>query len=384
MSANMPAANTPAAGRLRNACLIAAAIGVVLLAVTGRQSGPASWLPSVLFVWLFVLGLSLGSLAWVTVHNLTGGHWGRDARPFALAALRLFPLCALLAVPLLIAPSQLLPWMRTPGGADAGLVAGQQWYLNSPFFYLRGAVYFVIWLVLAWMLRDDAGRRPRQGLAAIAFVLYALTTTFAAIDWTMSLTPRWHSTVFGLLIGTSQALAALAAAIICANALRTQVDAPLRARFHDLGNLALALVLVWAYLALMQFLIMWIEDLPDEITWMLLRTRTSWSALTWFLVFAHFVLPFLLLLSRGAKRTPGVLAWVGALLLLACLADSFWLVVPNFRPLGFELQWTDLGALLAIGGLWLGCLIIVLGLPAADPMHGTLNAGNGEHGTQRA
>ncbi len=88
----------------------------------------------------------------------------------------------------------------------------------------------------------------------------------------------------------------------CAQAAR--VDAGLRARFHDLGNLSLALVLVWTYLALMQFLIMWIEDLPDEIGWMLLRTRTSWSSLTWFLVFAHFLVPFVLLLSRGAKRAP--------------------------------------------------------------------------------
>ncbi|MGA2190560.1 MAG: hypothetical protein ABSH33_18730 [Steroidobacteraceae bacterium] len=374
---------------LRNACLIAAGVGVVLLVLAGRQGGPG-WLPSYLFVWLFVLGLSLGSLAWVTVHNLTGGNWGQAVRPFAQAALRLFPLCALLAVPLLFAPVRLLPWMNsTAGAADVGLVAGQHWYLNSAFFYLRGIVYFAIWIALAWLLRDPGPRRPLQGVSAAGFVLYALTATFAAVDWTMSLTPPWHSTVFGLLIGTGQALAALAGAILCANALGAkapapEVDAPRRARFHDLGNLSLALVLVWAYLAFMQFLIMWIEDLPDEIAWLLLRSRTSWSVLTGFVVVTHFVLPFLLLLSRGAKRSPGVLAWIGALVLLACLADSFWLVVPIFRPQGFELRWSDLGALLAIGGLWLGCLIFVIGLPAAHPLHGGLAPGSGEHGTQRA
>jgi hypothetical protein len=378
-------AGKPTAGAWRNACLVAAAVGVAMLVVTARQSGQA-WLPSYLFVWLFVLALSLGSLAWVAVHNLTGGHWGQAVRPFTQAALRLFPLCALLAIPLLIAPSRLLPWMNAnAGGEGAGLAAGQQWYLNSSFFYLRGAVYFVVWLALARLLRDGAAHRPRQGVAAIAFVLYALTTTFAAVDWTMSLTPPWHSTAFGLLIGTGQALAALSGAIICANALSSRVDASLRARFHDLGNLSLALVMVWTYLALMQFLIMWIEDLPDEISWMLLRSHTSWSYLTWFLVITHFLLPFVLLLSRGAKRSPRVLAGVGALVLLACLADSLWLVVPNFRPQGFELQWSDLGALLAIGGLWLGGLIYMIGvLPAAHPLHGAMASGSGEHGTQRA
>jgi hypothetical protein len=371
-------------------CLLAAGAGAVLLVAAGRQGGQP-WLPSYLFVWLFVLGLSLGSLALVVVHNLTGGEWGQLAQAFLQAALRLFPLTALLALPILIAPGQLLPWMRAPTDAsDAALAAGQSWYLNSSFFYLRAILYFAIWLGLAQRLRADRawatrhlGPPPRQAVSALGFVLYAITTTFAAVDWTMSLTPSWHSTAFGLVIGTGQVLSALAGAIVCAKVLATGViDAPLRQRFHDLGNLALALVLVWAYLSLMQFLIIWIEDLPDETAWLLLRSRTSWSALTSLVVIAHFLLPFLLLLSRRAKRAPAVLAAVAVLVLLACLADNFWLVVPIFRPRGFALQYSDLGALLAIGGLWLGGLIFVLGPAAVDPLHDGLAERTSDHGAQ--
>ncbi len=377
-------AATPGARRLSAACLLAAGAGVLLLWVTGRQGGP-SWLPSYLFVWLFVLGLSLGSLAWVAVHNLTGGDWGQAALPFFQAALRLVPLSALLALPLLVAPSRLLPWMQ-------GTSAGQHWYLNSEFFYARAIAYFAVWLGLSRLLRIDRhvarsipGRRGSlQAVSAVALVLYALTTTFAAVDWMMSLTPAWHSTEFGLLIGTGQAISALAGAIVCANALAVQVDAPLRRRFHDLGNLALALVLVWAYLAMMQFLIIWFEDLPEEISWFLLRSKTSWSALTWFVVVTHFALPFLFLLSRGAKRAPAVLAAVAALVLLACLADSFWLIVPIFRPHGFALEWSDLGALLAIGGLWLSCFTLLIARPAAHPLHGSPAQGTSDHGAQHA
>ena len=379
----MIAAATPSARRLATTCLVAAIAGVLLLIVVGRQGGEP-WLPSYLFVWLFVLGVSLGSLAWVAVHNLTGGGWGQAAGPFFQAALRLFPLNALLAVPLLVAPAGLLPWMRTAGATDEGVVAAQHWYLNSAFFYGRAIIYFAVWLGLARLLRSvgPSSAHPRdqrhpssQAVSAVAFVLYAITTTFAAVDWTMSLTPPWHSTVFGLLIGTGQALSALAGGIVCAAALAGNVDEPLRRRFHDMGNLSLALVMVWAYLGLMQFLIIWIEDLPDEIAWFLLRSQTSWSALTWFVVVAHFALPFVFLLSRRAKRAPAALAAVATLVLLACLADSFWLIVPNFRPRGFELQWSDLGALLAIGGLWLGCLVFLIGRPAADPLRDPLAQG---------
>jgi hypothetical protein len=362
----------------------------LLLVVTGRQGGQA-WLPSYLFVWLFVLGLSLGCLAWVVVHNLTGGDWGFVAGPFLHASLRLFPLTVLMALPLLFAPAQWLPWMPTGAQAPPAGAAGQLWYLNVNFFYGRAIVYFCVWLGLAQLLSSERSAvRPspglshssRQAVSAVGFVLYALTTTFAAIDWTMSLTPSWHSTEFGLLIGTGQVLSALAAAILYANARATSVDERLRRRFHDLGNLMLALVLVWAYLALMQFLIIWIEDLPDEIPWYLLRTRTSWSALTWFMVGAHFVLPFCLLLWRGAKRAPGRLAAVAALVLLACLADSFWLVMPVFRPSGLALRWSDLGALLAIGGVWLGGLCLLID-PAAGRGTSTFES-SGHHGAQHA
>ncbi|MFI4983439.1 MAG: hypothetical protein ACHQIO_24055, partial [Nevskiales bacterium] len=339
-------------------------------------------MPSYLFVWLFVLGLSLGSLAWVVVHNLTGGDWEYEARPFLDAALRLFPLTALLALPLLFAPEQLLPWMRAaPEADDGGLVAGQHWYLNPVFFYARAIIYFAVWLGLARLLRvNRAGDAAPQAVSAVGFVLYALTTTFAAVDWTMSLTPSWRATGFGLLIGTGQALSALAAAIVCANALATGLNEARRRRCHDLGNLALALVLVWAYLALMQFIIIWIEDLPEEIAWYLPRTHTSWKALTGAVVVMHFALPFMFLLSRAAKRAPGMLAAVAALVLLACLADNFLMIVPIFRPQGLQLRWSDLGALLAIGGLWTGCLIHVIGIPAAGPMRGPLSQGMTDHG----
>ncbi len=210
---------TPRAGRLRNACLIAAIVGIVLLVVTGAPKRPS--LAALVPVRLAVRARTVAGQPRLGRRPQSDGRalgTGRAAVRASCAALVSIVRAA--GGTAAIAPAQLLPWMNTNAGAEgAGLAAGQHWYLNSSFFYLRGVVYFVVWLGLARLLRDDAARRPRQGVAAIGFVLYALTTTFAAVDWTMSLTPPWHSTVFGLLIGTGQALAALAGAIVCANAL---------------------------------------------------------------------------------------------------------------------------------------------------------------------
>jgi hypothetical protein len=308
------------------------------------------------------------------------------ARPVLDAALRTFPITVLLAVPLMFRLPQLFAWMQAPGGAGEG----RAWYLSVPFFAVRGFACFVIWLALArllhreWQPQGSARAQAPRATAALGFVLYALTATFSAVDWIMSLTPEWHSTVFGLLIGVGQVMSALSLAIIVGARLALRADPARAGRFHDLGKLMLALVLLWAYLAFMQFLIMWIEDLPSDIGWYLPRTQTSWSALGLFLAATHFVLPFLILLSREVKRRPGLLAAVAGLMMLACLADAYWLVLPTFRPQGFEMQWSDLFALLAVGGIWLGSLMRAIQAPAAVPQRGGPQEGIARHAGQHA
>ena len=201
--------------------------------------------------------------------------------------------------------------------------------------------------------------------SAVGLLAYAVTVTFAAIDWIMSLMPQWYSTAFGLLAAIGQALAAFSFATAytawrfgAAEGKRipgtsTPEEDEVRSRFQDLGNLLLTLVMTWAYLAFTQYLIIWAEDLPNEIAWYLPRVETSWRVVALCLVAFHFALPLLVLLSRRAKRAPRVLGMLAALLLLAHLVDTWWLVVPTFRTGGITLAWADPADVVALGGLWL-------------------------------
>jgi hypothetical protein len=306
-------------------------------------------LRSYLVAWLAVLGLSLGALANLMVHTLTGGRWGEPLRPPLVAAARLLPLVAALYLPLLFGYRHLYPWAADPAAAEHA-----PWWLNAPFFLVRSIGYLGIWSLLAhlWLRADRRG--AAQGISAAGLIAYTFTVSLAAYDWIVSLAREWYSSGFGLVVGVEQMLAGAAFGVAAA-ALSVRgraVDEALRLRFHDLGNVLLMYVLTWAYLAFTQFLIIWAENLPREISWYVPRLQTSWYWLGAALVAFNFFLPLLILLSRAAKRSPLFLGGLAAALLVVHAADVLWMAAPSFRPEGFSLRWTDLAAFAGVAAVW--------------------------------
>lgn len=345
---------------------VLALIGCVLLGL----AAPRQALLSYLFAFVFFTGLSVGSLALAMVHPLSGGAWGWYIRPQVLAAARTLPLMALLVVPILLGMRVLYVWTHADALAHDALLRQQSWWLDPTFFVLRSIVYFALWLLLLGLFTRGVRRNTRLStIAAPGLIVYALTTLMAATDWVSSLTPHWHSTTFGMLIATGWMLSAAALAVACAMCTAQGEDAHPPKLLHDLGNLLLMFVLGWSYLAFMQYLTIWIADLPAENAWYIPRTLSSWRWLAWFLIAFQFAIPFAVLLSRRAKRNRAWLGAIAAMLLCATLADAFWLVVPGFRPHGFALRFTDLLAPLGIGALWWGVFagqLRVMRLPSGD------------------
>ena len=123
--------------------------------------------------------------------------------------------------------------------------------------------------------------------------------------------------------------------------------------FHDLGKLLLAFVMLWAYLAFSQLLIIWSGNLPEEIPWYLKRMQGVWGAVALLLVIGHFALPFLLLLSRDLKRHSGLLSKIALWIIAMRMVEIIWLVVPAFEAGGFPLHWIHLAVPTGMAGLWM-------------------------------
>ena len=292
-------------------------------------------LQSYLFAYLFWLGIALGSLAFLAIHGLTGGRWGDAVRAPLVAAAGTLPLFAVLFLPLLLGAKLLFPWTTHYVGDRAA-------YLNLPFFAIRAAIYFACWIALALMTM----RRKAVPLPGPALLLYAVTVTFAAWDWMMSLEPKWWSTIYAMNVLVGQALTALAAIIVIARIVDETV-------LPDLGNLLLTAVMLWTYLTFSQYLITWSGNGKEEIAWYLSRSETSWKWLAIALIVFAFFAPFIVLLFRSAKRNPRILVRIAALVLVTRAVDVFWTIAPAFHPAGLFVPWLEVIALVVVGAIWL-------------------------------
>ena len=371
--------NPPQTGSFRRRVFIAGGVLLLLLLVTVFID-PHQFFQAYLIGWTFWTGISVGSLALLMLQHLTGGGWGFVIRRTLEAATRLLPLMALLFIPVILGAHWIYEWTDHEVLEHDPVVAFKQPFLNLPFFIVRAVIYFGVWIVLAyflnrWSLEQDRTADVRytknmRVLSGPGMVALIFTVTFASVDWYMSLEPEWFSTIYGFIFVASWALSALAFVIaVMATLIKeepmSRVVAPMH--FHDLGKLLLALVMLWAYFAFSQYLIIWSGNLPEEIGYYLERTYGLWGVTIVTIALLHFAAPFLFLLSRGLKRNPHRLVLVALLILGMRMIDLLWMLVPAFK--GRHWLWLDIIALAGFGGLWLGLFAWQLGKRAIIPIN---------------
>ena len=346
--------------------VLAAGLVFAVLAVLGAVLQPEKFFSAYLLGYMAWLGLSLGSMAFLMLGHLTGGDWGQAVRRIFEAATRTVPLMILLFVPVILGMHHLYTWMRPEDIArDKHLQDITRTYLTPGGFILRAAIYFSIWLILATLLsrwsaeqdippeRDTSSRF--RALSGPGLVLYGFTLAFASIDWIMSLNPHWISTIYGLIFLAGQCLSSICFVVVVSAILhryKPMSEYLKPNHIHDYGNLMLTLVMLWAYFAFSQWLIIWAGNLPEEISWFTRRLHGGWQYVGLLLALFHFVVPFLFLLARGFKRRLQDLVWLAVFLMLMRFVDLFWYIEPTFH-LQFYVSWQDVVVPGAIGGFWL-------------------------------
>ena len=345
----------------------AALIGAagILISFVGAATSTDQFFRSWLLSYLFWFAIALGALPLVMLHHLVGGKWGFATRRILESVTRTLPMMTILFLPVVFGLHNLYEWSHEDVVAQDIILQHKSPYLNSTFFIVRAAGYFTLWLILGWLLNrwsaeQDTTRDPSivkrfQHLSGPGLIIYALTITFAATDWVMSLEPHWFSTIYGMMFMVGQTLTTLAFVIAV---LALVADTPPLSNYlkpeilNDLGNLLFAFIMLWAYLSFSQYIIIWSGNLPEEIPWYLRRSRGGWQWIAVALALFHFAIPFFLLLVRRHKRRRQVISAIAGAVVVMRLVDLMWLVVPANEP-AFHVHWLDLATLVGIGGLWI-------------------------------
>ncbi len=251
--------------------------------------------------------------------------------------------------------------------AHSKVLEAKKPYLNKTAFLVRAVIYFLVWIFLATRLfgfstSQDTSKDPKLTLAAQRFapgatILFALSLTFAAFDWLMSLDPAWYSTIFGVTIFAGSVVAIFSTLIIVTMALRDEglvKDALKVEHFHDMGKLLFGFMVFWAYVSFSQFMLIWYAALPEETSFYHLRWDVGpWKTVSLAIVIMHFVVPFFTILSRNAKRRLPILR-TGAMVLLGMHAvEMYWIVMPNYHGGDVHFHWLDIACFLGVGGTYL-------------------------------
>jgi hypothetical protein len=328
----------------RRALLCAGIFGAVAIGLCFLE--PRS-LPTACRLAIFAcLAPAIGCTTFTLIHRITGGQWTAGLAPFLRAGVAVLPWIWAAAAPVLL----LVRRSYAPGLAYEGvaMLAARAVLFGAFFFWLR------------WALSDGIGderearENARPWAGPVGMILMFFILTFLADDWLESLEEGWHSTAFAVVWIAGQAISGLSLCLLFG--LRSGARPPAngilgRPLGLDWGNLLLASIMFWTYVAFAQYLIIWAGNLPEETSWFLRRDHGAWAYVTPCVGLLGFAFPFFMLLSRRLKRSTAGLAWVASLLLVSQLAYTAWVIVPVDRAM--TLRGGLLAAALLAGALGL-------------------------------
>jgi hypothetical protein len=397
---------------------VVAAIGLVV-AIFGYTLDSKRFAFSYLVGFFTVLTMGLGSVFFVLIQHLTGAGWSvtvRRASEFFVGGMVIVPL---LALPNLLSLDRLYPWWQHGHGQDvahaqerheadppraplgrrattahpahgedasaaahgdhhtpqhaqhAGIILKKLPYLNSIFFFIRAVLYLLAWLWIGERFFRYSTAQDRTGdpawtvrlqrFAPPAAFVFALSLTFAGVDWVMSLEPTWFSTMFGVRVFAASAVLGLALNVMLCLGLRRAglVDREINTEhFHDLGKLMFGFLVFWAYITFCEFMLIWYAAIPEEVSYYHHRWDfPMWRTISISLVVIKFIGPFFLIISRNAKRNLGLLGLGAGWIATMHLVEMYWFVMPYFSgkdvPLSATGLMTDIACILFCVGAYL-------------------------------
>jgi hypothetical protein len=380
----------------RNAALGAFVAGAALFGYGVTTEAWRGWSNGLIAAYYFV-SIAMGAAVIVALMHVTKAGWGIVVRRVPEAISSWLPLGLLtLAAVTLLGMHDLYEWSHADIVAHDKLLQHKSALLNVPGFFMRMVIIIGGWSLLVFAMRRNSVKQDEDGdesrtasnvrLAAIFLVFFGVSVTFGALDWLMSLEPHWFSTMFGVYQFAGAHVAAAAVTALFTIGLKRKQFLPHvnENHLHDLGKMMFAFSTFWGYIWVMQYLLIWYANIPEETGHFLVRWDPAWGGLWALNVILNFAVPFFSLLPRPNKRNPKVLTLVALGIVLGHWLDIYMQVMPatahfaahhaaHGAPVGHGpfLGLPELGAFAMVAGLFVFAVGTMMGkaslLPRRDP-----------------
>jgi hypothetical protein len=356
--------------KIFNIAFVVGIVSLIVSVVGGLWCARQQLFFSALTSNVMIVGISLGAMIFVMIHHIVGAQWSVAIRRVSEIIMSVIPYSSILIVILLLTGSHdLFEWSHADVVAKDHLIQKKTAYLNMTFFTIRLFFYVLVWIGLSRfylktsLTHDQTGNdkllERMKSVTPVGIILFALTVTFAAFDWIMSLDPHWFSTIFGVYVFAGFLMTFLAVIIVvlrilqCYGYLKGIVTVE---HYHDLAKLMFAFTCFWAFCAFSQYMLIWYGNVPEETIWYSHRWVGGWKYISLILPVGHFIIPFVLLMARSPKRNLTFLTGAAVWLVLMEFIDLHWLILPNFHHHGFHLSWLDVTTFIGFSGFFLGML----------------------------
>jgi hypothetical protein len=318
------------------------------------------WINNVYFTGIAIIGVFFVALQYVSQAG-----WSAPIKRLPLAFGSWLPFAAVLMLGVfLIANHDIFHWTHDYLYDEAdprydSIIAGKQAYLNFSFFLARMIAYFAFWILFFVLIRKTALKEDIEGgtsfwhknvtYSALFIIVFAITSSTSAWDWILSIDTHWFSTMFGWYVFSSWFVTGLAAVTLGVILLKDAgylkiVNAN---HIHDLGKFVFAFSIFWTYIWFSQFLLIYYANIPEESVYFVERLSSHhYSPIFFGNLFVNFVFPFLMLMTRDAKRFGIFLKIVCPVVLIGHWSDFYLMITPGTLAEHGALGFLELGTTL--------------------------------------
>ncbi len=320
-------------------------------------------------MFMLLVSVSVGSLFIIALEHLVGAYWSVPFRRVLECLVKyVIPVTFVVGAVQAFGFSHMFHWVHP--GNDPILLAKAP-YLNPTAFWIRYLLYFVVWSFFAWKLSSNSLKQDSNNgdskyttanlrWSAFFMVCMALSLSFCAIDWVMSLEPHWFSTMFGVYYFAGTVMVGFC--VLALFGINLQQRGYLHPRtnsnhYYPIATFMFAFNCFWCYIAFCQFMLIWYGNLPEETIFFVPRWEGNWREISLALMILHFPIPFYGLVSRAAKTNPNRIKFFAVYLILMHCLDLYWMILGSLKDhvthetIAPSINVTDFGFLLLAVGI---------------------------------